>query len=323
MALDDYLYDYAYIENIVGPPKTVYGELMGALYFEASQLIWLSACVMQKGDTLYCSPDGKELSFERNQAICVGLLVRMSKFMLSVHSLAAGVGHNATIQALNRCILESAVNLRFLIAKKIDNDNEAFDNFVASGLQVVQEYSNEMEQNMQDASGGQGPDPRVIKNASDMFQEMFEMSRLEVSQVKPGADKWRATSFRVKLEQIFEKIKEGPDKPPEDLNETQFLNDSYRRLQSIPSSAVHGDWADLHRNHLQFKENGFVPDYSYVDDLGFLLGVAGQWALAAASDYVDVYFTHLDVESLRQRLGNVLDRLMMVEKSHPFSQFLP
>ena len=323
MALDDYLYDYAYIENIVGPPKTVYRELMGALYFEASQLIWLSACVMQKGDTLYCSPDGKELSFERNQAICVGLLVRMSKFMLSVHSLAAGVGHNATIQALNRCILESAVNLRFLIAKKIDNDNEAFDNFVASGLQVAQEYFNEMKQNVQDIGDSQGPDPRVVENASNMFQEMFEMSCLEAGEIKRRANDWRATSFRGKLEQIFKKIKEGPDKPLEDLDEKQFLNDSYRRLQSIPSSAVHGDWADLHRNHLQFKENGFAPDFSYISDLGLLLSFPGEWALAAAREYLDAYFTHPDVESLRQRLRNVLDRLMVVERSHPFGQFLP
>ena len=59
---------------------------------------------------------------DRNHAICCGLLVRMWKFMLAITTLTTTLDRcGEIVKALNRCILESAVNLMFLLKK---NDQE-------------------------------------------------------------------------------------------------------------------------------------------------------------------------------------------------------
>ena len=71
--------------------------------------------------------DSIEMKLDRNQAICAGLLVRISKYMLSVVKLSSDIEHGETVQALNRCIIESIVNVRYLLVK----DSEAvYDRFV-------------------------------------------------------------------------------------------------------------------------------------------------------------------------------------------------
>ena len=79
----------------------------------------------------HVSYDGNALRLERNQAICVGLLVRQSKLMLSVVKLSSGIEHGETVQVLNRCIVESVVNVRYLLLK---DSEEVYDRFVKSQL---------------------------------------------------------------------------------------------------------------------------------------------------------------------------------------------
>ena len=67
----------------------------------------------------------------RNQAICAGLLVRIGKFMLVVTQLSATKNRADVVMALNRSIMESAINLEFLVGK---TDNKFFDQFITSSL---------------------------------------------------------------------------------------------------------------------------------------------------------------------------------------------
>ena len=62
----------------------------------------------------------------RNQAICAGLMVRISKFMLVVTQLSATGDRAEVINVLNRSILESAINMEFLVRTK---DEKFFDQF--------------------------------------------------------------------------------------------------------------------------------------------------------------------------------------------------
>ena len=54
----------------------------------------------------------------RNQAICAALLVRICKFMLVVTQLCASGNRAEVVSALNRSILETVINLEFLVASE-------------------------------------------------------------------------------------------------------------------------------------------------------------------------------------------------------------
>ena len=57
-----------------------------------------------------------EPTLERNQAICAGLLVRTAKFMTAIMCLSVDrLWHRDVSMALSRSVLESVVNLQFLV----------------------------------------------------------------------------------------------------------------------------------------------------------------------------------------------------------------
>ncbi|MGH9346740.1 MAG: hypothetical protein ACRD26_05680 [Vicinamibacterales bacterium] len=75
---------------------------------------------------------------EMDRAICCGLLARITKFMVGVGSLMAmhpRIGE--VIQALNRCQMESAINILFLLKK---DDPDAFSDFVKKSLGPEREF---------------------------------------------------------------------------------------------------------------------------------------------------------------------------------------
>ena len=68
----------------------------------------------------------------RDQAVCAGLLVRIAKFMTAVMQLVSSKPNSADVVfALNRCIVESAVNMRFLAVR---HEKRFYDQFVDSAL---------------------------------------------------------------------------------------------------------------------------------------------------------------------------------------------
>ena len=122
-----------------------FGALLYELYKEAASLVCVSSAV-NIGFT------EEDVKFSRNQAICVGLLVRISKLMASVVRLSVGVEHGETVQALTRCILESAVNLRYLLLK---HDNKIYDKFVKTSLAAERELHDIILENIEKRGGEQ------------------------------------------------------------------------------------------------------------------------------------------------------------------------
>jgi hypothetical protein len=72
----------------------------------------------------------------RNRAICAGLMIRIAKFMLVVTQLSAKRDRGEVVHALNRSIMESAINLEFLVNA---NDDGYFDQFVKLSLGAERE----------------------------------------------------------------------------------------------------------------------------------------------------------------------------------------
>ncbi len=256
---------------------------MYELYKEAVGLTCVSSAA-------YMGTTGDALKFDRNQGICAGLLVRISKFMLSVVKLSADIEHGETVQALNRCIIESAVNLRYLLLK---DDDAIYDRFVKNSLVAECELHDIIQGNIR-ARGGEKL--AIEESMLNSINDTCEQSRVILAEVNPKTGSWGG-SFRDKLTAI------GFDWP------------AYTVLERIPSHAIHGDWVDLIKNHLLPKDEGFEPKSDHLSTDGELLSPVGMFVIEAAREYLAKYFDRRNAKSLHQRLDSVQERLVQVESS--------
>src|SRR5579859_2079467 len=107
--------DIQQIEDMLGPPVDIKGiteqrnidainNLAFELYKETSILAALIGSMAQ-------SDHEKLVGVPRNQAICVGLIIRIGKLMLGVVQLSAAGNRAEVVHTLNRCIMEPAINL--------------------------------------------------------------------------------------------------------------------------------------------------------------------------------------------------------------------
>lgn len=284
------------VGGLVGPPVEVteemleacrtddqFGSLVYELYKEAGGLVCISSAV-HFGDT------ADAIKLNRNQAICAGLLVRITKYMVSAVKLSADTEHGETVQALNRCIIESAVNLRYLLLK---DDDEVYDKFVKNGLVAERELYDTIQENVTARGGEQLTIEQGMLNS---IKDTCDQSGLTVGEINSKAGRWGG-SFRDKPTAL------GYDWP------------AYTVLERIPSHAIHGDWVDLVKNHLLPKGDGFEPNYDRLTTDGELLSPVGIFVVEAARAYLDKYFDLPDAETLHKRLESVQERLLRVESA--------
>ena len=284
------------IEALAGPPVEVTEEMLevcrekgqfGALVYELYKEVGRLVCV---SSSIYIGHNGDEIKFDRNQAICAGLLVRISKFMLSVVKLSSDIEHGETVLALNRCILESVVNLRYLLLR---DDNGVYDRFVKSSLVGERELYDMIQENVE-ARGGEVMG--IERSMLNSINATFDQSGVTVEEVDPKAGSWGG-SFRDKLTAL------GYDWR------------AYTVLERMASHFIHGDWVDLVKNHLLYKDYGFEPKSDHLSTDGELLSPVGIFIIEATREYLNKYFELPDADPLHQRLDSVQERLMQVEYS--------
>ena len=239
---------------------------------------------------LYVSFSAEEANLPRNQAICAGLLVRISKFMTAVASLVADDPDRADVVfALNRSITESATNLRYLLAK---NEERVFGQFVKAGLASEREPYDLIKKNIAARGGEALPiERRMLKS----IERVCRLSGVAIADVPGKMTNW-AGGLRNRLVAIGE-------------------GDAYPMLQRLPSHAVHGTWVDLLQHHLaDAGDGGFRPDptWSRVDSR-LMLPVC-VLVLVAARTYLQAFFLgRPELKLLLERIEDLMRRIMSVD----------
>ena len=286
------------IEEQMGPPIQIteealaaaresgnFGLLVFELYREGGILVTLCASI-QMADTT------EQVRFGRNQSICVGLLVRISKLMNSSMKLSSGIEHGETVQILARCIIESSINLLYLLLK--GDDEETYDRFVKNSLRPEGELHELILSNIKKRGGN----PLLIEQGMlRSIEDTLSISGVKLEDVGKRAPPWGG-SFRDRLEALG-------------------LGEGYAAIQMVPSHAVHGDWVNLVKSHLTPRDGGFEPDLDWMKTEGELLGATALVASRAAAEYIKTYFEEAAFSPLEDRLLDLLDRLQKVEKSRP------
>ena len=282
------------ISSVVGPPVRVtdeilesclatstFGPLVFNLYKEASGLIWMICTGHLEGNSA-------QPGLGRNGAICTGLLVRISKLMMSVVKLSSDREHGETVMILNRCIIESIVNLRYLLLKK--NDGKVFDQFVATSLRPEAELFDFIQSVINESPGHE---LEIERNMVSSILDTFGKSRISLDSVRRRRGNWGG-SFRDKLAALD-------------------MEDAYPAFQMVPSHAVHGDWVDLLKHHLVPVKDRFEPKLEWSTSDGEMLGSVAIFALEAALEYLVNFLTGPVAEVLEDRLEDIRLRIAKTE----------
>ncbi len=210
--------------------------------------------------------------------------------MLSVIKLSADAEHGETVQALNRCIIESAVNLRYLLLK---HDENLYERFVKNSLAAERELYEFIQENINDKAGETF---YIEQSMLRSILDVCEQSGVAPEEIDTRAGNWGG-SVRDRLLAI------GYDWP------------AYTALERIPSHAIHGDWVDLLKNHLLRTSDGYELNYDHLETDGELLSPVSIFVLDAALEYLDSYFDKAATEPLYQRLIGVQEKLRLVESA--------
>ena len=284
------------IEKLLGPAVQVNDEVIRAcqdrnefgglsfdLFREATGLAWVTC------NAYYETGDGPTMN--RNQAVCAGFLSRISKIMVSVAKLSSGEEHGEVVQILNRCILESSVDLQYLLLK---DDDAVYERFVKFGLKGERELYDIIQKNITNRNG---QDLEIERDMLLSIARTCEHSGMKIEEIDPKAGSWGG-SYRDRMTEIG-------------------LGEGYPIFQGMTSQAVHGSWSDLIRNYLNKSDTGYEPKPDHTQTEGKLFGPTAFFATNAAKVYIDRFFGSREAEPLVHRLDDLQQRLALVENSRP------
>lgn len=240
------------------------------------------------GQILPCGKPG----WNRDQGILCGLVVRASKFMSAV--LDQTCQHRREIvDLLARIIFETIVNARYLIFK---NDPALFNSYVRYSLRSEKQLWERIDQEVASRGGQVLPvEERMRKSISKSFE-----------------------SSGVKLEEVDSNDKEGWSVPDSIYGRAVKvgLKAGFQALYMLPNHAVHGNWEDLHRNHLERTSDGlFAPHRDWHEPRPQALLGLGILSLDLTRDYWK-YIDSTFPDSIRQSLDELEGRIRKVFDLH-------
>ena len=282
------------IEELLGPAVQVndeviracqerdeFGGLSFALFREAAGTVWVTC------NAYYDEGNGPTIL--RNQAVCLGLLSRISKLMASVLKLSSEVEHGETVQILYRCIPESSIDLQYLLKK---DDDTVFERFVKVGLKSERELYDIIQENIRN-----GQELEIERDMLRSIIRTCEDSGVKIEEINSRAGSWGG-SYRDRMKEIG-------------------LAEGYPFFQGMSSQAVHGSWSDLVRNYLNKSETGYEPKADHTQTEGKFFGSTALFATNAAKVYIDRFLDPREAEPLVQRLDDLQRRMALVEDSRP------
>jgi hypothetical protein len=261
------------------------GRISFELYKEACRVVVFAAHLL---DDTAAAQGG----FARNQAICAGLMVKISKFMVAVVQLSTGDDRGEIVLALNRIIFESAVNLEFLTRS---TDDKYFDQFVDFSLGPERELYDQIQANIGGRDAGILPiEERLLNSISHA-----------------------CAASGVKIEEVQRKHRDWGENVRERLK-ALGKESLYATIYRMPSHAVHGSWPDLLTGHLAYDEKNkvFQPETKWTRVGSRLLAPIAVLVLEAVNPYLERFFpASAQRDALQERISDLSDRLLEADNA--------
>jgi len=282
--------DQESLDEWLGPPVDVTpihdcqtlrdsGGIAFDLYKEACRVVAFAAHLLDEAAAI-------QGGFARNQAICAGLMVKISKFMVAVIQLSTGDDRGEIVLALNRIIMESAISLEFLVRSK---DDKYFDQFVDFSLGPEREIYDQIQANI----AARGEVLPIEERLLSSIAYICSTSGKKIEEVDRRHRDWG--------ENLRERLKS--------LGKESFYATAYR----MPSHAVHGNWPDLLTAHLTYNEGTkvFQPETKWTRIGSRLLAPIAILVLDAIDPYLERFLPDSAERNLfRERIVDLRERLI-------------
>jgi len=283
------------MNDLLGQATDISGigvESKGAVEKAAFDLYRETAIVAVASSHLFESHNPDNGALPRNQAIGAGLIVRIAKFMSAVLALLCDKvqEHGEAVMALNRCITESAINLKFFCEKAVPQD---FDDFIKSSLRPEKESYIDIQKNISERRETLPIETRMLNSINRVFRISGITGIGELDQIPK----------RKNYKNILSSLGMGS---------------LYPMFQGIPSHSVHGTWVDLVLHHLDEIPGGFKPRPDSVTADARLLCPISDIVLMAIRSYVGKYFRKENegILALLARIDNLIVRNKKVDSIH-------
>lgn len=245
---------------------------------EAAGLLTLSTSV---------SPDPRP-SRDRNGAVLVGHMVRMTKLMRSqVRAIVDDHGGDQQMQ-LTRQFLDSASALAYFL-DDID-DSSRIDAYVNDSLISEKEFLKNVNEQIVERGGQELPIETRIKSS---IEQTFTSAGVDPAELPARkSNGWPNAQERLKL-----------------LGPTAYS--AYR----AGSGSIHGSWHDLERSHLEVVDGSFKPDFAPALMRPQPLFAMAALSVTLAREYV-VKCLSVPFDQFDQRASTFLSRLNQCDSLH-------
>jgi len=225
----------------------------------------------------------------RDDAILAGLCIRIVKLFLGL--IEATCNRKQEFQfVFARLLYDTCINLLFL---QQEGSPSVFDEFVESSFRNERKLLALIEKRSRQRGGMIPIEKRMVAS----MQTMAADAGTSLSDI-------RSPERRNGYKNLYQKAQA-----------VGFGDPYYFTAFGFPSSAVHGDWGDLHRHHLRKESGGFLPDERWHGITPQVLANATIMMLWAAERYVTSRFGDA-AKPLASRLPQIAERMRTVDEAH-------
>ncbi|WP_158171282.1 DUF5677 domain-containing protein [Rhodococcus sp. JT-3] len=218
---------------------------------EAAQLVTLTAAAVTTET---------EQGADRNKAILSGHLVRIVKLYRPMIRCVLDEHGGMEQMHLMRQFLDSVSILNYLLDDPDDTsrfDNYVFDSLV-SEVQTLVSIENQVK-----ADGNRSLDPVELRMISSIHASFAAAGVKREDIPSRGNIKWPNAERRMDL-----------------ISPRAYV------MYRLASSSIHGSWHELERNHLQYKDGKFFPNYDSGDIYAQPLFTMALFGAALSRDYL-------------------------------------
>lgn len=225
---------------------------------------------------------------DRNGAVLVGHLVRMTKLMRSqIRAVVDDHGGDQQMQ-LTRQFLDSASALAYFL-DDID-DSSRIDSYVNDSLISEKEFLKNVDEQIVERGGQELPIETRIKSS---IEQTFRSAGVDPAELPARkSNGWPNAQERLKL-----------------LGPTAYS--AYR----AGSGSIHGSWHDLERSHLEVVDGSFEPDFAPALMRPQPLFAMANLSVALAREYVTKCLS-VPFDQFDQRAEVFLSRLNQCDLLH-------
>ena len=187
----------------------------------------LISCIDRK------SPGLNKIS-KSHYGILIGLMNRCSRLMLANAILSSEGKFGETTTIIDRCILESAINVRWICKYSKEH---SFERYLASSFKADLELEKNIQENIETREG------KTLEIENRMLDSINRCINLSELNRNNFCDYPKFPTFETRIKQVH--------------NENDNL--SYTVVQRIGSHHIHGTWTSLLTHYLDEEDGEFYP----------------------------------------------------------------